>query len=145
MHPEASKLQPKASFGVHLLHYIIGREIGIIYAIFHEWNSYGNKKGPAVFEAGNIIVSWFNHLFNPPPLVSLSQGQKIARSFLVALSLFVCCIAVATFGAVGLYLTGQARAMASDQTTMAGLEIVAIALVGDALCLRAVLAIKRGA
>jgi hypothetical protein len=98
-----------------------------------------------VFDGLIALVTWFAGLFNPPPLVSLSQGEKILRSFLVALSLFAACIAVATLGAIGLYLIGQAREILNDQKALAGMGIVAVAIVGDALCVRAVLAIKRSA
>ena len=99
---------------------------------------------PAVFSGWNFLISWFAHLFNPPLLNSLSQWQRIVRSFLVALSLFVLCIAVATLGATFLYVAGHARALVNDQTTVAGLGIVLVAVIGDTLCFRALLAIKRG-
>ena len=98
-----------------------------------------------MFNGQSALVLWFAHLFNPPPLTTLTRSQKIARSFLVALTLFACCIAVATLAAVALYLAGHAHEMAKDRTTVAGVEIIFIAAIVNALCLRAILTIKRSA
>ena len=51
---------------------------------------------------------------------------------------------MATLGSTFLYVSGQVRPLANDQTTVASFGIILVAVIGDTLCFRALLAIKRG-
>jgi hypothetical protein len=96
-----------------------------------------------MFNGRNALVTWFANLFNPPPLAAMNQGQKMARIFLVALTLVLLCIVAAVFAASVLVLAGRAQEMMSEPTALAGTEILFVGALGSALCWRTLLMVSR--
>jgi hypothetical protein len=55
------------------------------------------------------LVFWLIHLFDPPPLASMTLGQKIARILGVSLTLLVICILSTILFATGILMIEQTR------------------------------------
>ena len=55
------------------------------------------------------IVFWVIHLFDPPPLASLTLRQKIVRILGVSLTLLAICLFVTLMLAAGILVTELAR------------------------------------
>jgi hypothetical protein len=103
----------------------------------------GKHQRLIMHDGGMALVSWLANLFNPPPLGSMNRGQKVGRICLVALTLFFGCVVAAILGTLGLWMAGQARAAMQVPTGLEGMTIVVVGLMGNILCLRTLLAIRR--
>jgi hypothetical protein len=97
-----------------------------------------------LFETTLGLVLWTANVFNPPPLASMNQRQKVARIVLVASTLFLVCLVAAILCSFALVLVGGVRAVMSEPTALAGAEIILIGALGNVVCWRTLLAVARG-
>jgi uncharacterized membrane protein YidH (DUF202 family) len=90
------------------------------------------------------LVVWLVHLFDPPPLASLSVTQKIGRALFVSLSLMTICISTALVGAAGLYGFQRGDEIVSTfPNLLNGLAIVSTGIVVNVLCVMVLLEIRK--
>jgi hypothetical protein len=90
------------------------------------------------------ILPWLAHLFNPPPLESMTLTQKVGRVFLVALTLVVICILSAMLGALGIFLAQKAHGMlASTPELLDDLAIIFASMIVNTICVIVLLEIRK--
>jgi len=90
------------------------------------------------------VAHWLIHLFEPPPLASMSLGQKIGRIFNVCLALLVICILTAITAAAFIFGVQQTcLIMGKASESLLGLEIIALGLSVNAICFYAVLRVRK--
>lgn len=91
-------------------------------------------------------VELFLRLFNPPPLESLTVGQKIGRIFLITVSLTILCIFTAVMLALILYTIHAVPILWSDSKSIGFkhlLAIISASAMVNTLCVLALLQIKK--
>ena len=90
------------------------------------------------------ILPWLAHLFNPPPLESMTLTQKVGRVFLVALTLVVICILSAMLGALGIFLVQKAHGMlAGTPELLDDIAIIFASMVVNTICVIVLLEIRK--
>jgi uncharacterized membrane protein YidH (DUF202 family) len=89
------------------------------------------------------ILAWLVNLFDPPPLSSMSFGQKAGRILLLSATLVVGSILVAMLGALGLFVMERGREMGSAPEFLQGAGIILIGIVVNATCVVVLVHIKR--
>jgi uncharacterized Tic20 family protein len=90
------------------------------------------------------ILVWLINLFDPPPLASMSQAQKIGRIFLVTITLVISCILTAMLVTVGIFVIERARdLLGSVPKLLDDLGIIFVSMVVNAICVIVLLEIKK--
>jgi hypothetical protein len=90
------------------------------------------------------VLAWLAHLFNPPPLESMTFAQKVGRVFLVALTMVVICILTAMLGALGIFLVQKAHGMLSSAPELLDdLGIIFASMIVNTICVIALLEIRK--
>jgi hypothetical protein len=89
-----------------------------------------------------IFFAWFLHLFNPPPLNSMTWLQKIGRVLLVSVTLVVTSILLAMLTALGFFLVERGRQIVlSAPQLLDGTTIILVGIGVNVLCVRVLFAV----
>ena len=83
------------------------------------------------------------HLFNPPPLASLSAMQKTGRVLILSGTLVVASILAAMLGALTLFLIERGRELGERPNFYSGLGILLVGLAVNFGCVFVLLQIKK--
>jgi uncharacterized membrane protein YidH (DUF202 family) len=89
------------------------------------------------------MLAWLIHLFNPPPLNSMTFGQKAGRVVLFTATLIVGSVLVAMLGALGLFVMERSREMGRKPEFFNGACIILAGIVVNVTCLTVLLHIKK--
>jgi len=89
------------------------------------------------------LAGWLIHLFNPPPLNSMTTVQKTGRVLLFSGTLVIASIVFAMVGAVGLYLVERGRELGDVPEFYHGLVIVLVGIAVNISCVFVLLQIKK--
>jgi hypothetical protein len=95
------------------------------------------------------LPAWLVHLFNPPPLTSMSTGQKVGRVLLFTAALVTLCLISAMVLAAGIFLVERLPRLAATIFTndlsqverMAGIVLLSIGV--NSICICILLQIRR--
>jgi hypothetical protein len=95
------------------------------------------------------LPAWLVHLFNPPPLASMSVGQKIGRVLLFTAALTTLCLISAMVLAAGIFLVERSPRLVaaiftndlSQVDKMAGIMLLSIGV--NSICVCVLLQIRR--
>jgi hypothetical protein len=89
------------------------------------------------------ILKWLLNLFDPPPLKSMTIGQKVGRVLLLSGTLVIGSILVAMLGALGLYLIERGKEMRDTPEFYKGIIIILTAIVVNTFCVLILVQLKR--
>jgi Kef-type K+ transport system membrane component KefB len=89
-----------------------------------------------------IFFAWFLHLFNPPPLNSMTWLQKVGRILLVSVALIVTSTLLAMLTALGFFLVERGRQIVlSSPQLRDGTAIILVGVGVNWLCVRVLFAV----